>query len=65
MHHMYNSEDYTTDSTLSLNSNLNLVFLLTDMHELFMSESSINWYVTEDTLVLVSTTRPSTNSSKS
>ena len=35
MHHLYNSQNYTTNSTLSLNSNLNWVFLRTDMHELF------------------------------
>ena len=41
MHHLYNLDDYTIDITLPLNSNLNYVFLRIDMHELFMSESSV------------------------
>ena len=42
MHHLYNSKNYTIDSTLTLNSNINWVFLKIDMHELFMSGLSIN-----------------------
>ena len=38
---MYNSDEHTTDSPLSLKSNLNWVFLRFDMHELIMSEYSI------------------------
>ena len=63
MHHLYNSENYTTDTTLSLNSNLNKVFLWTDMHELFMSDSLLNWWSSEVALKLIPTTRPSTSSS--
>ena len=43
MNHMYNSDDYTIDSTLSLNSNLNWVLLYAEMHDLIMSEYSIYW----------------------
>jgi len=38
MHHLYNLDDYETDSTLPLNSNVNWVTLRADIHELFMSE---------------------------
>jgi len=45
MHHLYNLNDHTTDSTLSLNSNINWVFLRFDMPELIMSESSVYWLI--------------------
>ena len=38
MHHLYNLDDYTTNSTLSLKANLKWVTLTYDMHELVMSE---------------------------
>jgi len=42
MHDLYNSVNHTIDSTLSLHSNLNWVFLKIDMHDFLMRESSVN-----------------------
>lgn len=46
MDHLFNLDDFTIDSTLSLNSNLNWVFIWYNMHELIMSESSVYWLIT-------------------
>jgi len=45
MHQLYNSNDYTIDNTLSLNSNINWVTLKFDMDELFMSDSLVKWLI--------------------
>jgi len=50
---MYNSNDYKIDSTLSLNSNINWVTLRSGMHELFMSESLVNWLITARSTTLL------------
>jgi len=42
MHYQYNSEKSKTNSTLSLHSSLNWVFLKIDMHEFLIVESSLN-----------------------
>ena len=56
MHHLYNSNDYTIDSTFSLNSNLNWVTLRYDMHELFISESSVYCLITASNITLLDLT---------
>ena len=53
MHNLYNSDDYTTNSTLSLNSILNWVTLISDMNELIISESSLKWLIIVDNTPLI------------
>ena len=43
IHHLYNLDNYTTDSTFPLNSNLNWVTHISCMHELIMVDLSFNW----------------------